>query len=110
MAYTFRGNEGHADAFFIDPTPVNLDPQRCELCTHWLQTGINRGECTGIRRNVNGRSYRMVKLSQDGVGCNAFNRGAARPTETGPTSRSIWEHEVRVAELRRPGRDEKETP
>jgi hypothetical protein len=108
MAYTFKGNRAHADAWYIEPEPANENPQRCELCAQWLHRESSRGECFGIVRELAGKRYRTMTLSQDGARCEQFKRRAEPAEDT--TGLAVRNHRHRVADLRRPGRKEKETP
>lgn len=107
MAYTFKGNEAHADAWFVEPEPVNFEPQRCELCVAWLHSHGSSAPCAKRFRTIAGKRYRRVTLDQDGARCEHFERGARRPMETGPADRATFKHAERVADVRRPGRKAK---
>lgn len=106
MAYTFNGNESHADAWYIPAPPVDLAPERCELCAAWLHVNGNRGQCLEPSRQRvadDGRRYHLVTLSQDGRHCDGFKRAEL---EAPPATDYAAQHRHRVADVRRPGREE----
>ena len=62
------------------PTPINLHPQRCELCRHWLlPVSSTHRRCEVKTRLVEhshrpAESYHVATLAEDGVGCELFVR------------------------------------
>ena len=62
------------DIWRPDPTPINFNPQRCELCANWWQPGPRLlGRCMPQGRDDgNGRHYHVVTMAEEGVGCSLF--------------------------------------